>query len=290
MKREYLSWIYAAITVLTWSTAFAASKIIVDHVNPMYLSEMRVLMGGLIILVFFLIKRDAWPKGKDWLWFALCGILGHIGYQIFFTKGLETIPTSTSSILVSLAPLITAVLASKIYRESLSLTRWLYIISAFVGVAILLLWDGVFSLHIGALWTIGCATMISFYNIITRYLATKGYSALAIAGVTMTLGGMEGLPLLLPAIDAYHQAGAYESLAWNATIYLAIVPTAIAFVTWAKALETAEKTSDVLVFLFITPMLATILGMTLLGEWPNLGFYIGGAIILGAVFMFNSSK
>lgn len=290
MKREYLSWIYVAITVLTWSTAFAASKIIVDHVNPMYLSEMRVLMGGLIILVFFLIKRDAWPKGKDWLWFALCGILGHIGYQIFFTIGLETIPTSTSSILVSLAPLITAVLASKIYKETLALTQWLYIVTAFTGVAILLLWDGVFALHVGALWTLGCATMISFYNIITRYLASKGYSALAIAGVTMTLGGIEGMPLLKPAIAAYSQAGPYESLVWNATIYLAIVPTAIAFVTWAKALETAEKTSDVLVFLFITPMLATVMGMTLLGEWPNMGFFIGGSIILGSVFMFNRSK
>lgn len=290
MKREYLSWIYVAITVLTWSTAFAASKIIVDHVNPMYLSEMRVLMGGLIILVFFLIKRDAWPKGKDWLWFALCGILGHIGYQIFFTIGLETIPTSTSSILVSLAPLITAVLASKIYKETLALTQWLYIVTAFTGVAILLLWDGVFALHVGALWTLGCATMISFYNIITRYLASKGYSALAIAGVTMTLGGIEGMPLLEPAIAAYSQAGPYESLVWNATIYLAIVPTAIAFVTWAKALETAEKTSDVLVFLFITPMLATVMGMTLLGEWPNMGFFIGGSIILGSVFMFNRSK
>lgn len=290
MKRVYLSWIYSAITVMTWSTAFPASKIVVDHVNPVYLSEMRVLMGGLIILVFFLLKREAWPKGKDWLWFALCGILGHIGYQIFFTIGLETIPTSTSSILVSLAPLITAVLASKIYKETLALTQWLYIVTAFTGVAILLLWDGVFALHVGALWTLGCATMISFYNIITRYLASKGYSALAIAGVTMTLGGIEGMPLLKPAIAAYSQAGPYESLVWNATIYLAIVPTAIAFVTWAMALETAEKTSDVLVFLFITPMLATVMGMTLLGEWPNMGFFIGGSIILGSVFMFNRSK
>jgi len=45
--------------------------------------------------------------------------------------------------------------------------------------------------------------------------------------------------------------------------------------------------SDVTNFMYISPIVAAIVAAFLLGEFPNMGLYIGAPIILGSLFLFN---
>ena len=49
----------------------------------------------------------------------------------------------------------------------------------------------------------------------------------------------------------------------------------------------AEKTSEVTNFMFVTPLLSTIMGFMILKEVPNAGTFIGGAIIIASIIVFN---
>ncbi len=72
-----------------------------------------------------------------------------------------------------------------------------------------------------------------------------------------------------------------------AMVYLAFFSSALGFVFWSYAFEHAEKVSDVTNFMYISPIVAAIVAAFLLGEFPNMGLYIGAPIILGSLFLFN---
>ena len=72
-----------------------------------------------------------------------------------------------------------------------------------------------------------------------------------------------------------------------AMLYLAFFSSALGFVFWSYAFEHAEKVSDVTNFMYISPIVAAIVAAFLLGEFPNMGLYIGAPIILGSLFLFN---
>ena len=46
-------------------------------------------------------------------------------------------------------------------------------------------------------------------------------------------------------------------------------------------------TSEVTNFMFVTPLLSTIMGFIILHEVPNAGTFIGGAIIIISIVVFN---
>ena len=73
-------------------------------------------------------------------------------------------------------------------------------------------------------------------------------------------------------------------------LLLGIFSSGIAYVLWGKALSIAEKTSDVTNFMFVTPLLSTILGFLFLKEIPSIGTLIGGAMILIGLVLFQFSK
>ncbi|PKM70628.1 MAG: EamA family transporter, partial [Firmicutes bacterium HGW-Firmicutes-18] len=75
-----------------------------------------------------------------------------------------------------------------------------------------------------------------------------------------------------------------------ALLFMGVFPSAIAYLWWSQALSTAEKTSDVTNFMFVTPFLATLLGFLLIGEIPTLPTMVGGGIILAGLFMFQKVK
>lgn len=49
----------------------------------------------------------------------------------------------------------------------------------------------------------------------------------------------------------------------------------------------AERTSIVTNYLFINPLIAAVIGFLLLGEIPDMGTFIGGAIIIISVVVFT---
>ena len=192
--------------------------------------------------------------------------------------------SATSSIVIAATPIMTAVGASRIFHDKIRPAGWVCIFMAFIGVVVLLLWDGALSINVGVLWTLAAALVFCIYNLMNRYLSGMGHTAMEIVTYSMIFGALVMMVFLPQTVTELGQAG---GSAIALAVYLGVAPSAIAYLLWAKASEYAERTSEVTNYMFVTPLLATLMGFILLGELPSLGTLIGGAIIIASVILFN---
>ncbi len=275
----------ASATIAVWATAFPFGKFALQSVDALTLSVARVVGGAILMLIIGVFKGLHIPTSwREWGIYVLLGATGNFVYQVVFNEGLRTIPAATSSIIMALTPLTTALLALVVYKDKIRPIGWIFTITAFIGVAIIILWNSTLTIPMGALWTLLGMILFAIYNILNRGLSLKGYNSITIAMWSMFTGAIMALPFADHAIEMIIQAPLSAQLAM---VYLAFFSSALGFVFWSYAFEHAEKVSDVTNFMYISPIVAAIVAAFLLGEYPNMGLYIGAPIILGSLFLFN---
>lgn len=277
--------ILAFCTVLIWATAFPVTKLIGDALSAYSLGLIRCTVAAVTLIILGLFTHIKKPVSKSAIgWLFLSGLLGFALYLIFFTTGISTLTSATSSIVIAATPIMTAVGASKIYHDKIRPAGWLCILMAFAGVVVLLLWDGVLSVNIGVIWTLGAALVFCIYNLMNRHLSSMGHTAMEIVTYSMIFGAVVMLVFMPQTVEQLGEAGGRAIIL---AVYLGVAPSAIAYLLWAKASEYAEHTNEVTNYMFVTPLLATLLGFIIMHEIPTLGTLVGGVIIIASVIMFN---
>lgn len=275
---------YALSTTFLWGSAFPISKIVQEQFSHGSLGFIRCTVASIFLLVLGRIFKSQLPKKEDIYLFALGGITGFALYMTVFNIGLSTITAATSSIIIASTPVVTPIGAMLVYKEKLSLKSWCCILSAFVGVLILLLWDGFLSINVGILWTMLAVLSFCAYNLVSRELIGRGYKSLEIATYSMCFGAIFLSMSFGQSIEELKTASPSHLMAMA---YLSILCSACAYLLWGKAMTYAEKTSEVMIYMFTTSFISTILGFILLKEMPNLGTFIGGAIIVSSMVIFQ---
>lgn len=283
------SHVYALTTIILWSYAYVGTRIIVleQSIGAAELGFIRNLTGSLFFIALLLIKKTALPPLRDVPLFLLAGLLGFGLYMFVFTKGMQSITGGTSAIILSTIPLFTAVLSALFFKEKLSPPAWLALLIAFSGTVILSLWNGAFSVNIGVGWTLIAAVSMSLYNIMQRYLARRAvrpYNSLQITAYSF-LGAVLLTVFMLPsAADQFIAASGHTRLL---AIMLGIFPSALAFLAWAKAISLGKSLTSVTNYLFLVPFAALIACFIALGELPDAGALVGGAVILSGLWLFH---
>ncbi|WP_304508281.1 DMT family transporter [Anaerotignum sp.] len=284
MANKQKVWGLGFLTVFLWASAFPLTKIVQEHFTSNPLGFLRCSVAAVLLLIIGKLNHIHKPKKEDIPWFFLSGCLGFTLYMITFNTGIQTLTSATSSIIIAITPILTAIVAAKLYNEKIRPVGWLSIFMAFVGVLILLLWEGVFSINIGLIWTIFASLVFCGYNILSRKLGQKGYSSLEIVTYSMLCGAVL---LGFWSFEGFRQLTTSNAKHIWALVYLGALPSAAAYFFWGKAMSFAERTSEVTNFMFITPLLSTIMGFIILKEIPNMGTFIGGGIIIISIILFN---
>ena len=275
----------ASATIAVLATAFPFGKVALQSVDALTLSVARVVGGAILMLIIGVFKGLHIPTSwREWGIYILLGATGNFVYQVVFNEGLRTIPAATSSIIMALTPMTTALMALVVYKDKIRPIGWIFTITAFIGVAIIILWNSTLTIPMGAIWTLIGMILFAVYNILNRGLSLKGYDSITIAMWSMFTGAIMALPFADHAIE---MIGAAPITAKLAMVYLAFFSSALGFVFWSYAFEHAEKVTDVTNFMYISPIVAAVVAAFLLGEYPNMGLYIGAPIILGSLYLFN---
>lgn len=284
MQQKKKVFLFSFMTVFLWASAFPMTKVAQEHFASNALGLIRCTVASVFLILIGKYSHIHLPKKKDIPMFFLSGLCGFTLYLICFNTGILTLTSATSSIIIAITPILTAVVASVFYKEKINSIGWLSILGAFIGVLVLLLWKGIFSVNIGIVWTLGAACVFCAYNFINRNLSHKGYHALEIVTYSMICGTIMFLFAMPQAAAQLSSAAPTEVLS---LVYLGVFPSAIAYFLWGKAMTYADKTSEVTNFMFVTPLLSTVLGFLILKEMPNAGTFIGGAIIICCIVIFN---
>lgn len=278
--------IYSIITIIIWAMAYILTKIGLIYFSPLGLSVFRYVAASIFFLIVIFVKKVPPPEIKDIPWFFALGATGFSIYVLTFNIGARSVSVATSSIIIATTPIFTALIARMVFNEKISKIGWSGILIEFIGVVVICLWEGIFSLNMGVLWILISAFSFSIYNILQRKLVNK-YTPIQTTTYSIFTGTiilLAFLPKVLPEL---------KNSVWQANvsvIIMGIVCSGIAYLLWAKALTLADTTSEVSNFLFVSPLLTTIIGFFTLFEIPSIGTWIGGAIIFLGIIFFEKGK
>lgn len=277
--------LYAFITVMIWGSGFPFTRMIDGQLSSVSLGFIRCMLSAVVMIIIGRRYKIRKPFcRKDIFLFFVSGALGFSMYLTFFSLGLETLSSATGSIITAITPILVAMAAVKLYGERINLIGWISIFCAFAGVVILLLWNGILSINIGAVWMLLTAIVFAGYNLMSRRFSNMGYTDVEVTTYSAIFGTIQTVVFMPGAISEMMQADIYSNLS---AIYLGVIAGGAAYYLWSKALVLSERTSEVTNYLFVNPLIAAIIGFLMLHEMPDMGTYIGGVIIIASVVIFS---
>lgn len=279
---------YAASTILLWSFAYVGTSLALEGYQPFTLGFLRYVIASAVMLLYVIVKKIKPPDIKDWKWIILAGACAYSFYMIFFNIGTGMVGSATSSIVIATTPIITALIAQKAYKQTLSAMQWAAAGVQLCGIVLLMLSRSGAKLDVsqGVLWLLGAAVVLSIYNVLqtklTRTYTPSQVTAYSIFAGTILLAVFSG--------GSIQQIKSAPALATICLIVLGVLSSAVAYVLWAVAFSKAEKTASVSNYMFATPLAATVLAFVIAGEIPQITTIIAGCIVLAGMFVFFKAK
>ena len=285
-EKNAVAQILAFITVFFWSVSIVFTKIGTKYYDSTTLAVLRYVFTFFMLIVVIIIKKIKLPDKKDIPMFFLTGLMGFALHMITFNKGVSTLSSATSSILLACAPIFTSILSVAFLKERINSYCWISIFISFSGILILTLWEGVFSFNEGIFWMLLSAFLLAIYNIMQRKFSGK-YSGTESSIYCMMTGA-----ILLAIYSPKSLLKIPEMNLGQFTVIfcLSFFTSVVAYILWGKALAMADSAGEIANFMFLGPFISTLAGVLFLHEGLSLSTIIGGAVILVGIIGFNKFK
>jgi drug/metabolite transporter (DMT)-like permease len=127
-----------ALFVLLWSTGFVGAKYGLPYAPPFTFLALRLAIAAVLLAGVAAALRSArMPERAQYGRAAVAGLLLHAGYLggVFYGISLG-VPAGVSAVIVSLQPVLTAVLAARVLGERPTARQWLGLALGLAGVAL----------------------------------------------------------------------------------------------------------------------------------------------------------
>lgn len=267
------------------------NRIAVASLPPLTVVAGRVGVAALVLIVIvYALGKRLPPPGRGWWPYVVIAIIGNAVPFYLITWGQQVVESALAGILMAIMPLATIVLAHfLITGEQLTRQRAAGFIIGFSGIVLLmgpaaLAGVGGEALRIvSQLAVLGGALCYALQSVLTR-LIIKG-DVLVAAAATLLVAAIIAVPVALWLDRPWMLGPAGSSMA--AVVWLGVGPTAIATIFYFMLIRSAGPSFMSLVN-YLSPGVAVMLGLLVLGEAPQANAYFGLALILAGLAVSQS--
>ncbi|WP_225771385.1 DMT family transporter [Inquilinus sp. Marseille-Q2685] len=264
-RSALVRWGFPALFVVLWASAFTAAKVAVTYAPPFLLLSTRFLLAGLVLAAIARLSGRRWSFGPGAVArFALLGIVTMAVYLTLSYFGMQTVTSGFAALIISMNPVLTAVLAPPLLGERLTRTRLAGLALGVLGVAIVLqsrLGGGIEG-PVGIAFTFGALVALSAGTILYKRIAPSGDLWYGTAVQTLA-AGVVLLPLGLALEPVSAIRWTPELLA--GFLWLALAVSLCSYLLWFDMLDRlGASTASALHFL--VPPIGLLLGWAVLGE------------------------
>ena len=272
--------------------SFMASSIAMESISPSMLLGLRFLVSFLIMTALLgvgagKVRLAGKPVGR----FLLLGLCQPVIYFIGEANGIKLTNSSFSGVMISLIPVVTALLAPVFLREKLTVRIMGWILCSVFGVALISVTQkesGTIT-PAGILYLLVAVVSASLFVILSRSLSEE-FTSFERTYVMMAMGFAVFFTSAVvregSAFPASFAAAVTNPRVMCALLYLSAVSSVVAFFCQNYSMTYLDATR-VIVFANIAPVVSVAAGVMILGEPFSPVHAVGIFLILLGVYQVN---
>jgi drug/metabolite transporter (DMT)-like permease len=298
-----------------WAAQYAAYKVVSAQMGPVTLSAWTFLLASMVLGPFFIVERRRARSSKssdravppvdglaersllnrrNLIGFLMIGIVGLIPASAFLAWGVDRSSASDAALIYLTVPIMTALLASLIVGEKMTLVRWGSLALALIGVLILsdVEWRHLELVNskflLGNLLVLLACASSSLYNVYCKEMLLR-FSSLEVLVYGYLLAILFSVPLMI-AMEGFSVASirGYDLSTWLGLIVLSVLSWGLAMVLWMFLLQRLDV-SQASVSIYLLPFLGVLISAVTLHEKITGRMILGGLVTLAGTILVTTS-
>jgi drug/metabolite transporter (DMT)-like permease len=273
-----------------WGTTWLASKIAVQGGVPgLQVAGIRHFLAGTLYIIFFLVKKQPWPKGEQWITIFILSVLNFMLSNGISYWGLQYISSGLGAIIGAIFPLW-IVIINLFKGERLPRKALFGLLLGFGGVCIIF-YDHLkdflkADFILGILLSVAATISWAFGTLYTKKHAAN-FNPYFSLGLQMFISSI-ALLCITQATGKALPLHAIAANTWWAILYLLIIGSILTFIAYIYSLQHLP-TSLASLYAYINPVIAVLLGAVIFKERLNIFVGVGGIVTIAGVYLVNDA-
>jgi len=276
------------ITNIIWGAASPIFKFALQNIPPFTLAFIRFFFAGLIFVPLALKhwQKISWQELVRILWIGFFGITINIA---FFFLGLKRTESINVPIIASSGPVFIYIFSIIFLKEKPKLKVASGMLTALFGVLIIILLPlflGGKKLILGEiegnLFILLATLGMVFQTIISKDLLKK-INPYSVSMISFLFGSMTFLPLAVKELNSWN-FNQLNFQGWTGIIFGVFFSSALAYFLYYYGISKLAA-QEVGLFTYIDPVVAVLIAMPLLKEFPSWYYLIGTLFVFGGIYM-----
>ena len=276
------------MVALMWGASNVVTKWVIEGFDPVAFAALRTGVTSILMIALLLVRPPRRIAARDWLMLAAFGGGLVAGQQLSFLHAIKMTTASEGSLMISTAPVWTALIVAIAGMELVTRLNWLGIAVALGGVAMVILGAAAGTVPraparlSGDLLMIASAWMYGGYMVISkRWMRRIGglhviCCTFAASGVMLAVvGGPRLLTTQWAEITWGH---------WVGIAYVTLVAGFVGLIIWYLTIERTSA-SGTAVYQYLVPAVAVVGATIFLGERLSALQVLGIAVTLAGVYL-----
>ena len=282
-KKALRGHLFSILCVIAWGTSFLVSKNLMEKLTPVQLMMLRFIIAWLSIWAIYPKWQFNWREEGQ---FIVLSLAGNTFYYLAENTALRLTLATNVSILVSAAPIVSALLLRLFERdERLSGRQLGGIWIAFLGV-LFVVFNGVFVLKLnplGDMLAIVAAFFWALYGFLARRVMDR-YDTFLSTRKLMFYGLITSIPLLLMERGNLARIRQLRIGDLCGLLYLSLICSAVCYLMWNEAIADIGAMKANL-YVYVVPVVTMIASAIFLRERITWGGVAGVVLVVGGMLL-----
>ena len=283
----------APFLVILAGCYWATMGIFVRHLNAIGLASMEIVEARsmltvvIMLLALAVFRRDLLKvRAKDLWCFAGGGIVSIILFNYCYFQTIQLASLSTAAILLYTSPIFVLLLSVPLFGEKLTRRKLICLAMAFGGCALAsgLASGGMALSPQVLLFGLGSGFGYGLYSIFSRFALQRGYHPITITTYVFLFAAIGGVPL-----TDFGQILQVAGDGMGNVLYLLLytfVTTIVPYIAYTSGLQHVEN-GVAAVLACIEPVMATVFGIFVFREIPDVLGWAGIVLVMTALVLLN---
>lgn len=268
-----------------WGGAFPFMRVAAPELGAVVTAELRVLIGGLALLVWLRLRGEGIDASRHWRFYLLIGVVGIALPFTLYAYAATLAPASLLSILNATAPMFSLAWSSAFGDERITLRRAAGLALGLAGVAIIASPGGLESspqLLLASAAALAACCAYGVVGVLMKRLAS-GASPRAMATGNQLAAALALMPLALVLLPAAPPT----ALVIGNLLALGLLSSGVAFLLYFRLMADVGATKALAVT-YLIPLFGVLWGWLFLGESLPPSALAGGTLILAGTVLVTS--